>query len=66
MQWLRGEGCPWNWVTCEYAVKKGRVEVLRWARENGCHWWPWTRDAAAAKLGYTDDFGNLEGGGLVG
>ena len=38
----------------------GRVEVLRWARENGCEWNAEARDRAAAKLGYTDDFGNLE------
>ena len=34
------------------------VEVLRWARENGCPWTAATRDEAA-ELGYTDDFGNL-------
>jgi len=32
--------------------------VLRWARENGCEWSAYTRDKAAAKFGYTDDFGN--------
>ena len=37
------------------------MEVLRWARENGCSWHAGTRDKAAAKLGYTDDFGNLVG-----
>ena len=41
------------------AVDKGHVEVLRWARENGCTWKAYIRDKAAAKLGYTDDFGNL-------
>ena len=35
------------------------MEVLRWARENGCEWNFDDRDAAAEKLGYTDDFGNL-------
>ena len=59
VQWLRGEGCPWSWVTCRCAVDLGHVEVLRWARENGCPWIAWIRDEAAAKLGYTDDFGNL-------
>ena len=59
VQWLRGEGCPWDWRTCLYAVAKGHVEVLRWARENGCPWTASTRDRAAAELGYTDDFGNL-------
>ena len=35
------------------------MEVLRWARKNGCPWMAWVRDKAAAELGYTDDFGNL-------
>ena len=38
---------------------QGHVEVLRWLRENGCPWYAVDRDKAAAKLGYTDDFGNL-------
>ena len=59
IQWLRGEGCPWDYWTCYYAVDNGHVEVLRWARENGCPWHAETRDRAAAKFGYTDDFGNL-------
>ena len=59
VQWLRGEGCPWDWWTCSEAVDKGRVEMLRWVRENGCPWRAETRDRAATKLEYTDDFGNL-------
>ena len=59
VQWLRGEGCPWDYGTCHNAVAYGHVEVLRWARKNGCPWTASTRDRAAAKLGYTDDFGNL-------
>ena len=59
VQWLRGEGCPWNWETCWYAVAKGHVEMLRWVRENGCPWHAYTRNRAAAELGYTDDLGNL-------
>ena len=59
LQWLRGEGCPWNWRTCSRAVENGNVEVLRWARENGCPWRAYTRDKAAEKLGYTDNLGNL-------
>ena len=55
VEWLRGEGCPWN--TCFWAVNQGHLEVLRWLRENGCPWTAWTRDRAAAELGYTDDFG---------
>ena len=59
LKWLRAEGCPWYYETCLFAVDKGHVELLRWARENGCPWHPATRDKAAAKLGYTDDLGNL-------
>ena len=59
LQWLRGEGCPWNSGTCAMAVENGHVEVLRWARENGCKWDAYTRDRAAAELGYTDNLGNL-------
>ena len=44
--------------TCHYAVEGGHVEVLRWARENGCPWIAATR-ARAAELRYTDDLGNL-------
>ena len=58
VQWLRGAGCPWDYNTCISAVKHGRVEVLRWARENGCPWIAQAR-AAAAILGYYDNFGNL-------
>ena len=60
LQWLRAEGCPWDWQTCYWAVDKGHVEVLRWARANGCPWTASTRDRAAEKLGYTDNFGNIE------
>ena len=58
LQWLRAEGCPWDFNTCYYAVEDGHVEVLRWARENGCEWTAKTRDRAE-KLGYTDHLGNL-------
>ena len=59
VRWLRGEGCPWDSDTCYNAVKYGHVETLRWARENGCPWTAYTRDKAAAELGYTDELGNL-------
>ena len=59
VQWLRGEGCPWDEDTCFWAVRQGHVEVLRWVRKNGCPWKAFTRNRAAAELGYTDDFGNL-------
>ena len=56
---MRAEGCPWDRNTCYIAVDKGHVEVLRWARENGCPWEAGTRDWAAAELGYADDLGDL-------
>ena len=59
VQWLRAEGCAWDWRTCHYAVQQSHMEMLRWARENGCPWIAYTWDKAAAKLGYTDDLGNL-------
>ena len=59
VQWLRGEGCPWDYHTCHHAAEQGHVEVLRWARENGCPWTAWTQYQAEEELGYTDDFGNL-------
>ena len=59
IQWLRGEGCPWDWITCYNAVALGHVEVLRWARENGCPWIAHTRDWAGLTLGYEDNLGNL-------
>ena len=57
VQWLRAEGCRWDADTCHWAVDHGHEELLRWARENGCPWDAYTRNHAAAKLGYTDDFG---------
>ena len=59
VQWLRGEGCPWDYWTCVVAVATGHVEMLGWARETGCPWDAHTRNWAARTLGYTDDFGNL-------
>ena len=47
-----------GFVTVNFAISRRQLETLRWARENGCEWHPADRDAAA-KLGYTDDFGNL-------
>ena len=57
--WYSGCGTAWDFLTCLNAVSQGHVEVLRWARENGCPWDAWTRHEAAAMLGYTDDLGNL-------
>ena len=56
---MRANGCPWDAETCKYAAFGGHLATLRWARENGCNWNAYTRDRAAAELGYTDDFVNL-------
>ena len=67
VKWLCGEGGfemggPSFVMVMRYAIQYGHVEVLRWVRENGCIWDAYDRDKAAAKLGYTDDFGNLVDG----
>ena len=36
LQWAREKGCEWDEETCEYAAEGGHLEVLRWARANGC------------------------------
>ena len=41
------------------AVVKGHMEVLRWARKNGCSWSEYAKNRAKAQLGYTDEYGNL-------
>ena len=55
VQWLRGEGCPWDSWTCTRAVERGHAAVLRWARENGCEWNRWAKDRARRELLYEDD-----------
>ena len=32
------ENFPWDVLTCAYAAWGGHLEVLKWARENGCPW----------------------------
>ena len=29
---------PWDVETCEFAAFHGHLEVLKWARANGCPW----------------------------
>jgi hypothetical protein len=36
-----------------YAAEHGHLEVLKWARANGCPWNKWTRQVAARK-GYVE------------
>jgi hypothetical protein len=33
---LRAGGCPWDEGTCWAAAEGGHLEVLKWARANGC------------------------------
>ena len=27
LQWARSEGCPWIWITCDVATKRGRLHI---------------------------------------
>jgi len=36
------------------AVRRGHLEMLKWAREHGCPWTAATRDEAAS-IGYSDN-----------
>ena len=42
LQWLRSQGCPWDYFTCAWAAEKGHLKCLQWARSEGC---PWTKYA---------------------
>ena len=42
------ENFPWDVLTCAYAAWGGHLEVLKWARENGCPWNRRTCSYAAA------------------
>ena len=33
---LQAKNFPWNHLTCANAAEHGHLEVLKWARENGC------------------------------
>jgi hypothetical protein len=43
----------WNEWTCVYAAQNGHLDVLQWARQNGC---PWDEEtcAFAAQNGHLD------------
>ena len=47
-------GCPWNEVTCEKAVKNGNLDCLKYAYENGCPWDKYTCCDDAAENGYLE------------
>ena len=36
LAWAKELGCPWNENTCAKAAEGGHLEVLQWARANGC------------------------------
>ena len=36
IKWACAQGYPWDWQTCAYAAESGHLEVLQWARANGC------------------------------
>ena len=42
-------GASETWNICAHAAKGGHLEVLRWARENGCEWDRWTCSEAATR-----------------
>lgn len=57
-KWLRSKGSNMFPLTVCKAINHFEdLEMARWARANGCVWDPTTK-ANAAKLGYTDDYGN--------
>jgi len=33
---FKRQGCPWDSLTCFYAASEGHLEVLQWARSQGC------------------------------
>ena len=47
VRWLRGEGCEWSALACQYAAACGQLRVLQWLRANGCPWDADTCNAAA-------------------
>lgn len=32
------DGCPWDEKTFKYATQHGRLDILKWLKENGCPW----------------------------
>ena len=45
-------------MTCAKAAEFGHLDILKWARANGCRWTARTR-AEAADLGYIESDGSL-------
>jgi hypothetical protein len=38
LEWLKGEGCPWDASAFSMAAKAGNLNVLKWLKEEGCPW----------------------------
>ena len=36
LQWLKDEGCPWDFKTCASAAREGHYKLLKWAVQAGC------------------------------
>jgi Ankyrin repeats (3 copies) len=36
VQFLHGQGCPWDQTVSHAAARRGELEMLRWAHEHGC------------------------------
>ncbi len=45
VQRLHAAGTPWSARTCAHAAFGHHLDILKWARENGC---PWDRDECLA------------------
>lgn len=50
LQWLRAQGCPWDYETNCAAATSGRLDALRWAVANGCDFDPAARRACYLRL----------------
>jgi hypothetical protein len=51
---LRSIGCDWDADACCYCAESGRLETLRWLREQGCPWVVSEVLIGAALFGHTD------------
>jgi Ankyrin repeats (3 copies) len=53
LNYLHGNGCPWDEYTCTDAAMNGHLDCLKYAHENGCPWSVLTC-SEAAKNGHMD------------
>jgi len=47
LQWARKQGSPWNELACAQGARGGHLDIVKWLREQGCHWDSSTADGAA-------------------